>query len=141
SPLSTSGPMARTVADVALFLSAIAGPYLPDPLALDDDPAQFRAPLPRNFRGVRIAWFKNLGGIPFESDVLRVVNANRKAFTDLGCVVEDAEPDFTGVDEAFLILRHLSYHARYAKSARENPSMDKEPVKWGFAEAERPTRT
>ncbi|MCX5761960.1 MAG: amidase family protein, partial [Gemmatimonadetes bacterium] len=45
SPLSTNGPMARTVADVALFLSAMAGPHAPDPLCIDEDGAIFRAPL------------------------------------------------------------------------------------------------
>jgi amidase len=67
------------------------------------------------------------------------VNANRQAFVDLGCVVEQAEPDFGGVDEAFPILRHLSYHASYAKLARENPSLFKQTVKWEIAEAERNT--
>jgi amidase len=139
SPLSTSGPMARTVADVALFLSAIAGHHAPDPLSINEDPARFRAPLATNLRGKRVAWFKNLGGLPFEPGVLRVVTENRKAFTDLGCVVEDAEPNFEGVDEAFPILRHLSYHSRYAKLARENPTMFKDTVKWEIAEAERQT--
>lgn len=36
SPLSTGGPMARTVADVALFLSAMVGPHAPDPLVIDE---------------------------------------------------------------------------------------------------------
>lgn len=139
SPLSTNGPMARTVADVALFLSAMAGPHPPNPLTLDDAGAKFRAPLARSFRGTRVAWFTNLGGVPFEPEVVRVVNANRKAFADLGCTVEEAEPDFAGVDEAFPILRHLSYHANYAKSAREDPTMFKDTVKWEIAEAERHT--
>ena len=86
-----------------------------------------------------MAWFRNLGGIPFEPEITRVVNANRQAFVDLGCVVEEAEPDFAGVDEAFPILRHLSYHASYAKLARENPAMFKDTVKWEIAEAERNT--
>jgi amidase len=137
SPLSTSGPMARTVADVALFLSAIAGPLAADPLTIDEDPARFRAPLARSFKGVRVAWFKNLGGLPFEPEITRVVNANRKAFEELGCVVEDAEPDFTGVDEAFPIIRHLSYHASYAALARPHPDLVKATVKWEIAEAER----
>src|SRR6185503_6929425 len=62
SPLSTGGPMARTVADVALFLSAMAGPHAPDPIMLENDPALFRRPLSRDFKGVRVAWFRNLGG-------------------------------------------------------------------------------
>jgi amidase len=139
SPLSTAGPMARNVADLALFLSAIAGHHAPDPLSIAEDPARFRAPLAASLKGKRVAWFKNLGGIPFESEILRVVNANKKAFTDFGCVVEDAEPNFAGVDEAFPILRHLSYHSRYAKLARANPTMFKETVKWEIAEAERQT--
>ena len=139
SPLSTNGPMARTVADVALFLSAMAGPHGPDPLCIDEDGALFRAPLARNFTGTRVAWFRNLGGVPFDPEITRVVNANRQAFVDLGCVVEEAEPDFTGVDDAFPILRHLSYHSSYAKMARENPTLFKETVKGEIAEAERNT--
>jgi amidase len=139
SPLSTAGPMARSVADVALFLSAIAGHHAADPLSLADDPAAFRAPLARETRGIRIAWFRDLGGIPFEPEILRVVNATRQAFVDLGCIVEDAEPDFSGVDDAFPTLRHLSYHSQYSRLARENPTMFKDTVKWEIAEAERNT--
>jgi amidase len=139
SPLSTSGPMARTVEDVALFLSAIAGFHAPDPTALADDPALFRRPLAASMKGKRIAWFTSMGGIPFEPEITRVVNANRQAFVDLGCIVEEAEPDFSGVDEAFPTLRHLSYHASYAKLSRENPTVFKDTVKWEIAEAERQT--
>lgn len=139
SPLSTAGPIARTVADVALFLSAIVGAHTPDPLSIDEDGARFRQPLTRAFKGTRVAWFKDLGGVPFEPEITRVVNANRHAFEQLGCVVDDAEPDFTGVDEAFPILRHLSYHASYAKLSRENPTMFKDTVKWEISEAERNT--
>ncbi len=139
SPLSVSGPLGRTAADVALFLSAIAGADPRDPLSINEDPAHFRAPLERNFKGVRVAWFKGLGGVPFEPEITRVVNSNRKAFESLGCIVDDAEPDFSGVDEAFPILRHLSYHSSYAKLAREHPDMFKDTIKWEIAEAERNT--
>ncbi len=129
--------MARTVADAALLFSTIVGPYASDPLSIDEDGARFRAPLARSVKGMRIAWYKDLGGIPFESEITRVVNANRQAFLDLGCIVEEAEPDFTGVDEAFPILRHQSYHTSYAKLARENPTMFKATIKWEITEAER----
>jgi amidase len=139
SPLSTGGPIARTVADVALLLSSIVGPHIGDPLAIDEDGAKFRAPLARSFKGARVAWFRDLGGIPFEAEIARVVNGNRQAFVELGCIIEEAEPDFAGVDEAFPILRHLAYHANYARPARENPTMFKDAVKWEIAEAERNT--
>ncbi|WP_396200055.1 amidase [Gemmatimonas sp.] len=137
SPLSTSGPMARSVEDVALFLSAIAGVHAPDPTSLADDPAIFRRPLAANMKGKRIAWFTNMGGLPFEPEITRVLNANRQAFIDMGCIVEDAEPDFSGVDEAFPALRHLTFHNSYAKLSRDNPTLFKDTVKWEIAEAER----
>ena len=139
SPLATAGPMARTVADVALLLSAMAGPYAPDPLALDDDPAIFRAPLERSVKGARVAWFTNMGGIPFEPEIRRVVDANRKVFAELGCAISDAEPDFSGVADAFPTLRQLGYHASYAAKARERPAMVKDTIKWEIAQAERTT--
>lgn len=141
SPLSVSGPMARTSADVALFLSAIAGPTPRNPLALDEDGTRFAARLDRDFKGVRVAWWKGLGGIPFEPEIRRVVEANRHVFDQLGCNVEDAEPDFAGVDEAFPTLRHLSYHTNYAAMARERPDWIKDTIKWEIAEAERQTAT
>ena len=49
SPLSVDGPMGRSVEDVALLLSAIAGPDNRSPIALDDAGAMFSAPLDRDF--------------------------------------------------------------------------------------------
>ena len=42
SPVSVSGPIARTVADVALFLSALVGPVSRNPLSLPDAGARYR---------------------------------------------------------------------------------------------------
>jgi amidase len=137
SPLSVSGPIARTVADVALLLSAIAGADPRNPLSIHEDPAEFRAPLDRAFKGVRVAWWRGLGGIPFESEIRRVVNGNRKVFEDLGCVVEEAEPDFTGIDEAFPLLRYVANHSRYAPLIRQRPEWVKDTIKFEVAQAER----
>ena len=98
--------MARSVADVALFLSAIAGHDPRSPLSIAEDGARFRGPLERDFKGVRVAWWQGLGGIPFEPEIRRVVDANRRVFEGLGCIVEEAEPDFAGVDQAFPALRY-----------------------------------
>ena len=137
SPLSTSGPMARSVADAALFLSVIAGANAASPLSLSDDPARFAAVLDSNVKGARVAWWRNLGGVPVEPEIRRVIDANRVVFESLGCIVEEAEPDFAGVDEAFATLRHLSYHSSYAALARQKPEWVKDTIKWEIAEAER----
>jgi amidase len=136
-PLSVSGPIGRWVADVALFLSAIAGPDSRSPLSLTDDPTRFRASLERSLKGVRVAWWKDLGGIPFESAIRGVVDANRRVFQDLGCVVEDAEPDFTGVADAFRVLRLAANHAQYAELVRKGSEWVKDEIKFEVREAER----
>ncbi len=139
SPLPVSGPMARSVADVALFLSAIAGPDPRSPLTIHEDPARFRASLERTFTGVRVAWWKGLGGIPVEAEIRSVVDTNRRVFESLGCITEDAEPDFSGVAEAFSVLRYAANYAQHAPLVRERPEWVKDTIKYEVAEAERLT--
>jgi amidase len=136
-PLSVQGPLARSVSDVALFLSVIAGPDARSPLAIGEDPSRFRASLERPFKGVRIAWWKGLGGIPFQAEVRRIVDGNRQVFADLGCVIEEAEPDFTGVDFAFPALRYSSNHPQYAPLIRRKPEWVKDTIKFEVSEAEK----
>ena len=137
APLSVSGPIARSVADVALFLSAIAGADPRSPLSIAEDPAHFRQPLDRDFKGVRVAWWKGLGGIPFEPQIRSVVDANRSVFVSLGCVVEDAEPDFADMDDAFRVLRFSANHTQYSQLIRERPEWVKDEIKYEVAQAER----
>ena len=99
-PLDVDGPMGRTVEDVALLLSVITK-------------TEFSR-LDSNLKGLRVAWFKDLGDVPFEPEVLQVVNSRRKTFEAMGCVVEDAEPDFTGADESFRILRAWNSASKHA---------------------------
>ena len=139
SPFGVSGPMGRSVADVALFLSVIAGDDPRSPLSLRDDPARFRAPLERTFTGVRVAWWKDLGGIPVEPEIRAVVDANRRVFEGLGCVTEEAEPDFTGVADAFPVLRYASSYAQHSALVRQRAEWVKDTIKFEVAEAERLT--
>ena len=137
SPLSVQGPLARSVGDLALFLSAIAGPDARHPLSIHEDGARFRAPLNRNFKGVRVAWWRGLGGIPFEPEIRRVIEANRGVFEQLGCVVEEAEPDFDEVADAFSVLRYAANHPQYAPLVAKNPAWVKDTIKFEVAQAER----
>src|SRR5690606_16286181 len=66
--LTAIGPMARTVGDVALLLAAIAGTDARDPYSLTDDPRRYAEPLRRDFRGTRIAYCANWGGLPVDDD-------------------------------------------------------------------------
>jgi len=51
--------------------------------------------------------------LPFDPRVSEVVNAQRRTFEALGCITEDADPDFSGADEAFKTLRALSFYQQY----------------------------
>jgi len=139
SPLSVAGPMARSVGDVALFLSAIAGPHPANPLSIDEAGARYAQPLDRAFSGARVAWWRDLGGLPVEADVCRVVDSVREVFEDLGCEVEDDEPDFAGVNEAFTTLRYAANHPRYSALVRQRPEWVKDTIKYEVAEAEKLT--
>jgi amidase len=138
SPLSVNGPMARSVADLALFFSAMAGPD-GSPLAIPEDGARFAAPLERRLSGTRVAWWRGLGGIPVEPEIRAAVDSTRPVFEALGCVVEAAEPDFSGADDAFRTLRFAANHPTYAPLVRERPEWVKDTIRFEVAEAERLT--
>jgi amidase len=138
SPISVNGPMARTVADLAFFFSAMAGPD-GSPLSIPEDGARFAAPLERRFNGTRIAWWRGLGGLPVEPEIRAIVDATRPVFASLGCVVEEDEPDVGGVDDAFRTLRFAGNHPTYAPLVREKPEWVKDTIRYEVAEAERLT--
>ncbi len=89
------GPMARNVTDLAMLLSLQAGYDARAPLSMDNDPTVFRRRLEREFKGTRIAWTGDFGGYtPCEPEVLDVCRNALKAFESIGCVVEEAVPDY-----------------------------------------------
>jgi amidase len=105
SGLSTNGPMARNVDDVALLLSVLAGPDPRAPSARNEPGSLFH-PLPeRDFAGTRVAWSPDLGGLPVDPAVRKVLARALPFVAQLGARVDDATPDFEGADEAFKALR------------------------------------
>ena len=103
--VSVKGPMARSVSDVAFMLSVMAGADGRDPLTYPSTPSDFLLRLERDWKGVRVAWSPDLGGLPLDRRVRAVLESQRQTLLDLGCIVEEATPDLTDVDEIFLTLR------------------------------------
>jgi len=128
STLSTSGCLGRSVADLALALSTIAGPDSRAPLSINESGERFARPLDRSFKGVRVAWFKDLGGVPFDPRVRAVVDAHRKTFESLGCIVEQAEPDFALAEIAFRTLRAWNSANTYGARLREHAEAFKDTL-------------
>jgi amidase len=139
STLSTSGCLGRSVADLAFVLSAIAGPDSRAPLSINEPGERFARPLDRSFKGVRVAWFKDLGGVPFDPRVRAVVDGHRKTFESLGCIVEQAEPDFAPAEIAFRVLRAWSSATTYGARLREHPDAFKDTLKGQIEEGLRLT--
>ena len=128
--LSVLGPMARTVADAALLLSAMAGPHPCSPIALQKPGAHFRQPLDRDFHGVRVAWSRTSGGLPVDPEVTAVLEQARPALETIGCIVEEVEPDFTGADEAFRVWRAWGYEQKLGELADTHRDRLKETILW-----------
>ena len=90
APLSTEGPMARSVRDLALLLSVQAGRDVRAPLSLDDG-TDFLAPLESDVTGLRIGWLGDLKGyLPMDPGVLATCEAAMGRFEALGCRVDTA---------------------------------------------------
>ena len=129
STLSTSGCLGRSVADLAFVLSTIAGPDSRAPLSINEPGERFARPLGRSFKGVRVAWFKDLGGAPFDPRVRAVVDAHRATFESLGCIVEQAEPDFALAEISFRTLRAWNSAATYGARLQAHPDAFKDTLK------------
>ncbi len=131
--------MARTVADLALMLSVMAGPDRRSPIAIAEPGDRFRGDLGRDFKGVRIAWSRDLGGLPVDRRVTKVLDGQRATFETLGCHVEDGEPDFTDARHVFQVQRALSFSARYGPLLAEHRHQMKDTVIWNTEEGLRLT--
>jgi amidase len=127
---SVLGPMARTVADAALLLSAMAGPHPCSPIALQKPGAHFRQPLDRDFHGVRVAWSRTASGLPVDPEVTAVLEQARPVLEAIGCIVEETEPDFTGADEAFKVWRAWGYEQKLGELADTHRDRLKETILW-----------
>jgi len=133
-PLTVEGPMARTVQDTALMLSTIAGPDPRSPIAITQPGSLFSRPLERDFKGVRVAWSRDLGGLPVDSLITATIEGQRHVFDLLGCAVEDGEPDFRDADEAFKVWRAWRFELAFVELLETYRDQLKDTVIWNIEE-------
>ena len=137
SLLAVQGPMARTVEDAALMLSAIAGPDPRSPVAITEAGETFNPlihSLERAFDGVRIAWSADMGGLPVDPRIVSAIEAQRGTFEALGCRIEDACPDFSDANEVFMTMRAASMAATRADLLKTHRHQLKDTVIWNIEE-------
>lgn len=134
SPYGVAGPMARTVTDVALLLSVLAGPDPRDPLALDEPGARFVGPMDPELAGLRVAWSPDLGGlVPVDADVAQALHGVPGVLRNLGCHVDEDCPDLRGADEVFRTHRAHLFELSLGALLDRHPEALKETLRENIA--------
>jgi amidase len=119
-----------------LMLSAIAGPDPRGPIAIADPGSTFTRPLDRNFKGVKIAWSKDLGELPVDPRVTQALEDQRHVFDSLGCIVEEGQPDFSSADEIFKVWRAWRFELQFAEFLESQRDLMKDTVIWNIEEGQ-----
>ena len=83
--------------------------------------------LERDFHGCRIAWSMSSAACPSIARRQRGRLPTR-AFESLGCIVDDADPDFSDADEAFKTLRARRSSTSTATCVRQHRAQVKDTI-------------
>jgi amidase len=137
-PLPVLGPIARSVPDLALFFSTLCQDDPRAPLSHAQDVGELDVQRPPDVQGLRIAWSPDLGGLPIDPRVRRVLDGVPPVLQSLGCTVVETEPDLRRADRAFETLRGLAY-LRDFETAVGNGSSGalKDTIRWNFLQGVR----
>ncbi len=121
SGLAVLGPMARTVGDAGLLLSAMAAHDPRDPLSGPANAAGFAALPEVDLASVRAAFSPDLGFAPVERGVVAAFRGKTGLFRGVFARADDASPDCGGADRAFEVLRATLMLTSHLVKYREQP--------------------
>lgn len=128
--MSVVGPMARSVRDVGLLLSVMAGEDRRDPLSFSGVDARFEDVSGGDFQHARLAWSSDLGQFMVERAVIDVLEGVLPRISDLGCTVEENHPDFAGAGDVFQTLRAGIFAASHHQDLAGHRDLIKDTVIW-----------
>ncbi|MEI7870853.1 MAG: amidase family protein [Alphaproteobacteria bacterium] len=131
SPQSVQGPMARNVADLALFLDTMAGFCPEDPMTFDAPAQSFSAAVASPVAPKRVAWTADFGGrFELDKDVREICTKAARHFEELGCIVEEVSPDFGPVDEIFMAFRSQQFLVERELQIQQHRDKVKPDIIW-----------
>lgn len=131
--LAVDGPMGRSVADVALLLSVLAGYDSRSPIAWPGDGSRFAEPLGADMRGLRVAWCPAPTGLAVDGRVRDILESvARPALETLGIELVNDEPDLTGAEESFLVLRAWDFASALREVYQTRRGDLNEDVAWNI---------
>ena len=103
--VSCAGPLARTVRDAALMLSALARHDSRDPYCLPDDPRDWCRGIEDGVAGLRVSVLRRPGfDAPVDADGIAAVEQAAAILADAGAEIEDEDP---GLPDTSLIFGQL----------------------------------
>ena len=118
-------------ADLALMLTAIAGPDPRCPLS-HGDPSGFADEPRGDLVGLRVAWCPDLGGLPIAPQVMAVLDGARHRLEAAGCQVGEVPLDLSAADEAFETLRGLGFVRAFGAAPPALRASLKETIAWNL---------
>lgn len=127
NPLSVLGPMARTVPDLCLLLSAMVSDNAIDPLATTIHGEHvrraeaFAKPGQVDLARLRVAFTPDFGFAPTEAHIRRVFTDKCARFASAFAVADELSPDCSGTDDVFEVLRAVSFLATMHERVRDTP--------------------
>lgn len=106
--LNDFGPLTRTVRDAALMLQVMSGPDSRDPVCLGEEPPSFLRAVDevnasdQPLAGMRIAWTRDLGHFPVDSELVGIVSRALPMLESLGALVSADEPRIANPFSTFM---------------------------------------
>ncbi len=133
SDLSTAGPMARTVDDLALLFSVLAGPDPRVPNCLPEPGDLFRSVAPVDLSNLRIAVTEDFGGLPVEGAIREAIRSLRDTVAGAGATVVEAFPDLADARRIFHILRATGFRRRFGPLSEADKAELKDTIRWNLS--------
>jgi amidase len=129
---SQAGPMARDLADLALFADALAGPSQRAGISSPHRLGQFAEAAAQPRKPSRVAFSEDLGVTQTSSEVSRVCQRALALLERDNIAIENAHPDLSMMDAAFDVPRALDYAQSYGANLAETRDIFKPEVVWNI---------
>ena len=140
--LSTKGPMALGIRDVALALDAVVGPYPRDLRSLPPAATAWSPALAAPRSPGRVAWSPTLGYMEVDSEIRAVCEQAVKTLADAGVEVVEVDQVFTSDPRTVIGALVSTYTRRNIEEYRDTPFWDQlDPLVVISAEMARATIT
>jgi len=137
SLLGADGPMARNIADTALFLDALCGENPLDPLSLPRLSTRFLDAAQQPRKPLRVAFSADLGITPVDPEVAAICRAAADRLAASGVDVVETHPDLSDTHEVFQTLRAFQYAASHSQKLRDFPEFLKPEMVWNIRKGQK----